>query len=126
MNTLTLSLAAAGAAALCTFGALSLAQAQDEAPPAAAVEHGNWTLSQREDWLKSRLDKAKDDGSLDRHEYDRVKDEINDIHHDEGKMRGRHDHGELTDNETADLEARLDHVADQIHWLHENTFQRPW
>lgn len=35
-------------------------------------------------------------------------------------------YSQLTDNETTDLEARLDGVADHIQWLHENVFQRPW
>ena len=40
-------------------------------------------------------------------------------------MRDHHD-GQLTDNQTADLESRLNDVASKIHWLHENSFQRPW
>ncbi len=124
MQTLTLSLLAGAAAALFALGSTTPVRAQDEAPP-AAVEHGNWTLNQREDWLKNRLDRSRDDGSIDHHEYDRVKHEIEDIHHDEDAMRDHHG-GQLTDNETADLEVRLDHVADQIHWLHSDSFQKPW
>jgi hypothetical protein len=90
-----------------------------------AADHGNWTLAQREDWLASRLDKAREDGSIDHHEFDRVKHELHGIHEDEEKMRDHHD-GQLTDNETADLESRLDAVAAQIHWLHEHSFTRPW
>jgi hypothetical protein len=40
-------------------------------------------------------------------------------------MRDSHD-GQLTDNETTLLEARLDDVAAKIHWAHEQAFQRPW
>ncbi|MHB8529623.1 MAG: hypothetical protein ACYC8V_08965 [Caulobacteraceae bacterium] len=124
MKTLTLSLLAGGAAALVSLAPLAVARAQDE-PPTVAAEHGNWTLAQREHWLDNRLDKAKDDGSIDHHEADRVKHELHDIHEDEERMRDHHD-GQLTDNETAALETRLDAVADKIHWLHENSFRRPW
>jgi hypothetical protein len=103
-------------------------QAADaRAVDASAVvgEHGNFTLKQREHWLDDRLDKARADGSLDHHEYDRVRHQLSLIREDEDRQRDAHD-GQLTDNETADLEARMDGIADQIHWLHENTFRRPW
>jgi len=87
--------------------------------------HGDWTLKQREDWLTSRLEKAAADGSLDRHEYERVNHDLASIHADEDQLRDRHE-GQLTDTETAALEVRLDGVAGQIHWLRENSFQRPW
>ena len=43
----------------------------------------------------------------------------------EDEMRD-HQHGQLTDNQTADLEARLDDMAAQIHWAHEEAFVKPW
>jgi hypothetical protein len=126
MKTLTLSVLAGGALALSCLAPMAVVRAQDEPPPAAhSPDQGNWTLRQREDWLTSHLDQVRDDGSIDHHEYDRVKHEINDIHHDEDQMR-HHQDGQLTDNETADLEGRLDHVAHQIHWLHEHSFTPPW
>ncbi len=100
--------------------------AQAQAVDASAVAgHGDWTLKQREDWLSNRLDKARDDGSVDNHEYGRVRHDLSGIHDDEDQLRSRHE-GQLTDAETAALEVRLDGVAGQIHWLHENSFQRPW
>jgi hypothetical protein len=126
MKTLTLSVLAGGALALASLAPMAVVRAQDEPPAAAAApDQGNWTLRQREDWLNSHLDQVRDGGSIDHHEYDRVKHEINDIHHDEDQMR-HHQDGQLTDNETADLEARLDRVAHQIHWLHEHGFTPPW
>jgi hypothetical protein len=118
------SFLAAGAAALFALTPMTAGYAQDEAP-AVAADHGNWTLKERENWLHSRLDKARDDGSLDHHEYNRVKHDLDAIHDNEEAMRDHHD-GQLTDNQTADLEARLDDVASKIHWLHENSFERPW
>jgi len=121
----------AGAAAL-MVAALPVpaahAQSNVGAPVDASVvvaDHGDWTLKDREHWLFSRLDKARDDGSIDGHEYDRVKHEMDNIRADEDRMRDSHD-GQLTDNQSAELEARLDSVATQIHWLHESAFQRPW
>jgi hypothetical protein len=118
----------AGAAAL-TLSAAPIAGAQpadgDSTVVVTTGHHGDWTLRQREDWLHERLEKARDDGALDRHEFDRVADELHGIHADEDQMRDQHD-GQLTDNETTTLEARLDGVAAKIHWLREESFQRPW
>ena len=131
MKTLVLSLAGAAAAAALIASAIPpAAHAQTyvgEPVDANAVvaDHGNWTLKEREHWLFSRLDKARDDGSIDGHEYDRVRHDMDNIRADEDRMRDNHD-GQLTDNESTALEARLDGVAAQIHWLHDNAFQRPW
>ncbi len=133
MNTLTISVLAGGALALASLAPLALAHAQDQPPavatdqgqPAVGTEQGNWTLRQREDWLNSHLDQVRDDGAIDHGEFDRVKRELGNIHKDEDQMR-HHQSGQLTDNETADLEGRLDRVAQQIHWLHEHGFTPPW
>ncbi len=128
MTMRTLTLTAAAAALLCA-APLTMAQAQVTGTAvdtnATVGAHGDWTLKQREDWLSTRLNNANDDGSLDHHEYERVKQELRDIHAQEDALRDNHD-GQLTDNETADLESRLDHVSDQIHWLRDENIQRPW
>jgi len=128
MKPLTLTLLAASAASLFTLAPMAAASAQTMTPASADVgpsEHGNWTLKERETWLHNRLDKARSDGSIDHSEYDRVKDELGAIHSEEDRMRDHHD-GQLTDNQTAMLESRLDAVAEKIHWLHDDSFQRPW
>lgn len=131
MKTLALTLLAGGAAALMAIaGPAPRALAQDEAPPgtdavAVAPAHGSWTLRDREKWIDHALDRAKDSGGIDHAEYDRVKDELHGIRETEDQMRD-HQHGELTDNQTAMLEDRLDNVADAIHWLHEHSFEKPW
>ena len=120
--------AVASAASLLAFTPMGAAFAQDDAatpPPAVSREAGNWTLKQREDWLDSRINKAHDDHSIDDHEADRIHHELDHIRHEEGDFRG-HQGGQLTNNETTELEARLDQVAATIHWLHDNSFQRPW
>jgi hypothetical protein len=129
----SLNLLAMGGAAVLLASVASVGQAAAQADEAPAVDtnavvgdHGNWTLKEREDWLGDRLHRARDDGSIDSAEYDRVHHDIDNIRDDEHHMRDHHDNGQLTDNETAALETRLDGVADQIHWLHEDKFQRPW
>ena len=121
------SLSLIGAAGLAFFALASSPPAYAQGVDASAVvgEHGNWTLRQRENWLSDRLAKAREDGSIDHHEYDRVRHELARIHDDEDRLRDDH-HGQLTDNENTDLEARLDGVAGQIHWLREHSFERPW
>ncbi len=124
MQALKFSLLAGGAAALLSLGPMAVAHAQDEAP-AVAPHSGNWTLKEREDWLHSRIEKARDDSSLSRTEYDRIEADLKHLRSDEDAMRD-HQKGQLTDNQTTDLEAQLDAMAGTIHWLHENSFQRPW
>ena len=127
----TLSIALAGAASLLIGAAPALVHAQpaDEGgvnADAVVSPHGNWTLKERENWLSDRLDKARDDGSIGPAEYDRVHAEIDHIKSDEDALRDHHDGDQLTDNETASLESRLDTVANQIHWLHDDAFRKPW
>jgi hypothetical protein len=124
-----------GAAALLILAPMTAANAQSMDSPAMAppavdasatvTQSGNWTLKQREDWLHNRVDKSHSDGSLDSREYDRVKEQLADIHHDEAAFRD-HQSGQLTDNQTAMLETRLDDVAAKIHWVQDANFQRPW
>jgi dihydroxyacetone kinase len=128
MTSLTLTLLAAGAASALILAPMAAANAQSMTPasaPMAAPEHGSYTLKERESWLHERLDKARSDGAIDHGEYSRVKDELGSIQNTEDRMRDHHD-GQLTDNQTAMLEGRLDAVAEKIHWLHEDSFQRPW
>jgi hypothetical protein len=119
-----LALAAAFLLALSAPAGLAAAQMVD-ANATVSADHGNWTLKQREDWLTDRLHASRDDGAIDGHEFDRVSREMDHIRDDENRLRGDHD-GQLTDNETIALEGRLNAVADQIHWMHENQFRKPW
>ena len=127
MNLLTVSIAGYVAAVALSLAPWSHADAQTDpdTAPAVSATHGDWTLRQREDWLSDRLEKSRDDGSLDHHEYERAKMALSDLRREEDHMRDRA-HGQLTDNETADIEARLDDMAAKIHWAHVNSFSRPW
>jgi hypothetical protein len=123
MKLLTLSLIAYGGAVALTLSPLTHLNAQDAV--AESPTHGNWTLLDRERWLSDRIDKSRDDGALDRVEYDNVRHSLDDLRREENRMKD-HQHGELTDNETAELEARLDSMASEIHWAHQETFEKPW
>ena len=74
MKPLVLSLAGAAAAAALMASAIPLAahaKPYAGAPVdanAVVADHGDWTLKEREHWLFSRLEKARDDGSIDGHE----------------------------------------------------------
>jgi hypothetical protein len=120
------SIIGAAAAAAFVVSAVPAVHAQAVDASASVGEHGDWTLKQREDWLYSRLDHVRDEGALDHHEYERARHELSRIRGEEDRLRDGHDAHQLTDNETADLEARLDGVADQIHWLREESFRKPW
>ncbi len=127
MKLLTASLAVYGGSILLTLSPWSGAAAQpDMAPaPAMAPAHGDWTLRQREDWLSDKLEKSRGDGSLDRAEYDRARRDMSDLRREEGNLRNGA-HGELTDNQTAELEARLDTMAAKIKWANATAYAQPW
>jgi hypothetical protein len=124
MKILTASLLAYGAAITLTLSPLGHADAQPDAA-AASPTHGDWTLRERETWASDRIDRSRDDGALDRGEYDRARRSLGDLRHEEDRMRD-HQHGQLTDNETAGIESRLDGMADQIHRAHQEAFVKPW
>ncbi len=128
MKTSTLLAAAAAAALLAAPAAFAQDVAPANALPPVTVpvhDSGNWTLRQREDWLNDHINKAHDEKDVTDHEADRAHHELDRLKDAENHMRGRHD-GQLTDNETNELEAQLDQMAAQIHWEHENAFARPW
>ena len=125
MKSFSLPLLGAAASVLIGLACAPAVHAQGVDASAVVGEHGDWTLQQREHWLDDRLNKARDDVSVDHGEFDRVHHELSRIRDDEDRLRDAHN-GQLTDNENAALEARLDGVASQIHWLRENSFQRPW
>jgi hypothetical protein len=124
MKLLTLSLIAYGGAMALTLSPLTRLHAQPDTV-AVSPTHGDWTLREREEWLYDRIDKSRDDGALDRVEYDRARHSLDDLRRDEDEMKD-HQHGQLTDNQTAELEARLDSMASEIHWAHQEAFEKPW
>jgi hypothetical protein len=125
MNLLTLSLLAYSGAVALTLSPLTHLDAQPATAVVDSPTHGDWTLRERERWLSDRIDKSRDDGALDHHEYDRARHSLDDLRHAEDEMRDHQD-GQLTDNQTAELESRLDGMASEIHWAHQEAFDKPW
>jgi hypothetical protein len=127
MKLLTTSLAAYSGAILLSLSPWSAASAQSDPAVAAApmAAPGNWTLRQREDWLNDKLEKSRGDGSLDRAQFDRAHRDLTDLRREEGNLRDAA-HGELTDNQTAELEARLDTMAAKIKWANAAAYAQPW
>jgi hypothetical protein len=128
MKIVTVTLAGCGGAillALSTFGTASAQTDMPAAMPAVSPTHGDWTLRQREDWLNGQLEKARDDRSLTKADFNSARLEMRDLGREESRMR--HDgHGELTDNQTAELDTRLDTVAAKIRWANMSEHTRPW
>lgn len=89
------------------------------------AERGGWTLKRGEEWLNDKINQAHDEHALDGREADRAHRELDRLRDDENRMRDRHD-GQLTDEETFSLEARLDRLADQVVRLHNDAWRRPW
>jgi hypothetical protein len=87
--------AASVALALSPLGHVS---ARTEMAPAPGG-HGKWTLKQREDRVNDRLEQAGADGSLHEDEYDRAKQDVAEMQHQEYTMREA-GQGQLTDNQT--------------------------
>jgi hypothetical protein len=131
------TLLAAAAASLLALPAVAWGQDRPRpAPPVAAVPAEAptpagtpigpgeaWTLEMREDWLIGRIHRAQEEHDIDGSEAERVYQEVGGIRDHIKRISERH---AITAAETAAHEARLDTLVSQIHWLHENAFQRPW
>jgi len=125
MKIVTVTLAGCGGAILLALSTFGTASAQTDVAPAVAAAHGDWTLRQREDWLTGQLEKARDDRSLDKASFNSARLEMRDLSREESRMR--HDaHGQLTDNQAAELDTRLDAVAAKIRWANASEHTHPW
>ena len=85
----------------------------------------SYSLDQRMSWLQDRINRGKQDGSLDWREARRLQHGLDRIHHDVWRAR-RQMGGQLNDYDRQHLEARLDDLTNQIHWLRHNDERRPW
>ncbi|HEY1561294.1 MAG TPA: hypothetical protein VGF71_10450 [Caulobacteraceae bacterium] len=121
LNTTLLLGAAAAVLAVAPVATPALAQTDT----AGANVHRDWTLGQREDWLHHRVDESRDNGALTHTERDRAMDALHGIRDRENDLRD-HQNGQLTPAQTETLEARLDRVADNIHWANSTALTLPW
>jgi hypothetical protein len=94
------------------------------AAPVMAQPSG-WDIDRRIHWVQDRIIHGRDDGSLDRREFDRVQGELNGIRDEERRVRYNHG-GYLDERARVDLQFKLDHLNDQIHWIHVRNETRPW
>ncbi len=119
----TILLAAVAAMSL-TAGFTAPAMAQPYGPP--GVERGGgWDIQRRIQWTEARILRGHDEGAIEGPEFARVQHELKTIREHEEEFRRFHD-GRLDDRARAELEASLDRVNDQIHWIRENPEHRPW
>lgn len=124
MKSISLSLVTLVGAAALSLSPFSAVYAQMQTAPAVATQ-GDWTLGQREDWLGSQLKDSVANGGLDRAAFNQAQLEMDHLRQEESRMR--HDGGgQLTDNQTSELEARLDTMSDKIHWADMSAYKRPW
>ena len=91
---------------------------RDEGPRA-------WDLGRRLDWMQRRIDRGRQDGSLDRREAYRVQSSLDEISRDMRRMERRNG-GRLDGRQRDMLDDRLNRLNDQIHWLRQNDERRPW
>ena len=111
------------------FAAVAITTAVGVAPPVVAQPYGaadgRWDVSRRIDWTQDRINRGRDDGSLDRGEYQRVQTQLRSIRLE--KQRLRWDNGGGLDAQAREmLLARLDRLNAEIHWLRHNSEARPW
>lgn len=128
----TPSILAAGLAAGLTLASVAHAQPPERGDRSTVYpavrgdpDRSGWTLKRREDWLNDKINQAHDEHALDGREADRAHRDLDRLRDDENHMRDRHD-GQLTDDETLGLEARLDSLTDQLMRLHNDAWRRPW
>lgn len=72
-------------------------------------------------FLQDRVNRGVADGSLNPHEGRRISGELNGLRH---SIHQQHwaDHGPLTPDQRYRVQARLDQISQQIHWLRHNAW----
>ena len=88
-------------------------------PPPAPV--GFWEgaprgIHQRIDFMQHRIDDTAQGGWLGPHEIDRLNGELNDVRNEDQRLHAQ-DGGPLRPQDLAYLEQRLDHIANELHWM---------
>lgn len=91
--------------------------------PAPGPGPGGFTLDQREDWLQQRIERGREDGSLDRRDAWRAQQTLNGIRRDQARLI-RRDRGVLTPRDRDYLEQRLDRLRDSLRLARDE--RAPW
>jgi len=113
------AIAAIGAAA-------GTAQAQPYGPPPGAYAHpAAFSIGQRIHWIQERISRGRAAGALDWREFRRVQGELNGVKREFNRDRF-FNAGGLDGPTRANLEAKLNTINAQIHWIHEINEARPW
>ncbi len=117
------------AATLLTLSSWGVSHAQNAivvAPTLTpAVVRADWTLRQRQDWLSHKLETAVADGAMTDSSFNQARLEMRNLANEESRMRHDAD-GQLTPNQTSELEARLDVISAKIRWANMTNEKRPW
>ena len=82
-------------------------------------------MERREYWLEQRISHGLADGSISPDEAMHARHEIADLRYQEQRLRSVNG-GPLVDRDRLRLEARLDELSDEIHWLRDTGERRPW
>ena len=82
-------------------------------------------IGRRINWVQVRINRGWHGGALSPSEYRRVQGELNHIKREYHNDRTYH-RGGLDQPTLRDLQARLDMLNDQIHWIHVDNERRPW
>jgi hypothetical protein len=117
--------AVATVAAAAALASLAQAQPYGPPPPPGASAPGAWDIGQRIHWIRDRIIRGRNDGSLDPREYNRVDVELRSIEK-EDQVDRYHNGGHLDGPTRYNLEERLNHLNDQIHWIRVRNEARPW
>jgi hypothetical protein len=85
-----------------------------------------WNIDRRIDWMQKRINRGRDDGSLDRREAWRAQGQLDLIRSDAARMRAHNGGNWLRGDQRDRLNNRLNRLNDQLHWLRRNDERRPW
>ena len=88
------------------------------------VGQDQWNLDRRIQWTQERLNRGRQNGTLRAREFYRVQTDLNKIRAEEaGTLRYK---GFVPPRTMANLQAHLDRLNAQIHWMRPNDDRRPW
>lgn len=91
-------------------------------PPTTVYDHdGFWReapqgLRERIDWMQARIDRARDNHTLDGRQVNYAEHELGDIRRMTSDLRAR-DGGRLNDADRGYVQGRLDHLSQNLRWM---------